>query len=103
MIQIDEIKQLILQSLVNVKQSEKVYQALAINDKTIVLGEGSPFDSIAFTNFAVSLEEKIEDAIGREFILRLEDIYEIDVPVTVDALALALASVLNSKNTNAKL
>ena len=65
----------ILESLENVRQSEPVYQDVALDEGTILLGPGTPFDSIAFTAFAVGLEEKIEKEAGIEFALEVAEIF----------------------------
>ena len=67
-------KELILDALENVKSSEDTYSDLDLNEKTVVLGRGGPFDSIAFTAFATDFEEKMEDETGSEFVLRVDEI-----------------------------
>ncbi len=69
------IQELILESLASVKESEPIYGDLTLNDATILLGSGSPFDSIAFTAFATGLEEKIEDETGEEYVLKVDEIF----------------------------
>ena len=69
------VKDIILSSLNHVKNSDAAYKTLELNAKTVVLGAGGPFDSIAFTAFAVDLEEKIEKEIGREYTLDLEKMF----------------------------
>ena len=69
------IQELILEALAVVKEAEPVYRNLALSDATVVLGSGSPFDSIAFTAFATNLEEKIEDETGEEYILKVDEIF----------------------------
>jgi len=70
----DRVKELMLKSLKSVKDSEDTYQNVDVNERTIVLGINSPFDSIAITAFITDLEENIEDATGSEYILKVDEI-----------------------------
>ena len=92
MIAKNEIKGLILEALQKVKESESVYQSLVLNDETILLGEGSWFDSIAFTHFVVGFEERMEDATGKEYTFEIDRFYEDHLPLTVARLAEQVAS-----------
>ena len=75
MITEQRVKKLTLESLKTIKDSEPTYQDLNLDDTTIVLGVGGPFDSIAFTAFATDLEEKLEDETGKVYVLNVEEIY----------------------------
>lgn len=70
------VKDWILASLKSVQEVEDVYKNLIFNDETVILGAGSPFDSIAFTAFATDLEEKIEDETGEELILKVDELFQ---------------------------
>ncbi|MDD5218857.1 MAG: hypothetical protein PHS88_12270 [Candidatus Omnitrophica bacterium] len=69
-----QIKEMILHALRNVKSADATYADVVINDKTVVLGAGSAFDSIAFTAFATELEETIEDAAGVDYAVNVDEI-----------------------------
>ncbi len=91
------IQELILESLASVKEAESVYRNLVLSDATIVLGSGSPFDSIAFTAFATSLEEKIEDETGEEYVLKVDEIFtgqDAEKGLSVRTLASRIAKLL---------
>ncbi len=74
MISEQRVRELMLESLKSVKDSDPSYRELELNDRTIVLGNGGSFDSIAFTAFATDLEEKIEDETGKEYVLKVDEI-----------------------------
>ena len=92
MITKNQIKGLILEALKNVKESESVYQSLELTDETILLGQGSWFDSIAFTHFVVGFEERMEDATGQEYVFELNQFYADQLPLTVARLAEQVAT-----------
>lgn len=76
MISESRVREWILASLKTVKDAEEIYKDLNLSDETVILGAGSPFDSIAFTAFATDLEEKIEDETGREYLLKVDEIFQ---------------------------
>ena len=92
MITKNQIKGLILEALKNVKESESVYKSLAVNDDTVLLGEGSFLDSIAFTHFVVGFEEKMEDATGQDYVFELDRLYDFKSSLTAAHLADKVAS-----------
>ena len=98
MISKSQIKGLILEALKNVKESEPVYQSLELNEETLLLGEGSLLDSIAFTHFVVGFEERMEDATGEEYVFQIEKFYG-EKPLTVTHLAHEIASQWQSQKT----
>ena len=76
----------------SVKDSDPVYKNWTLNEKTIVLGSQSPMDSIAFTAFVTSLEEKIEEAVKRPYALDLEKLYGEDDPERIHLKVTDIAS-----------
>lgn len=94
------LKELILQCLENVRQLSPSYQRMEINDNTMVLGAGSPLDSIAFAAFAADFEEKIEDEIGHEYALKVDEIYDLEEgrsSCTVREMAELVSELLSKK------
>lgn len=73
MISHQRIKELILESLKNIKNIDPIYKDLALQDDTVLLGAKAVMDSVAFTAFITDLEEKIEDETGKEYVLRIEE------------------------------
>ena len=99
MISKNQIQGLILEALKNVKESESVYRSLELNDDTILLGEGSMLDSIAFTHFVVGFEERMEDAMGQEYVFEINKFYEDQLPLSVARLAEQITLQSPSKRT----
>lgn len=97
MISKNKIKELILDALQNVKESESVYRSLELNNETVLLGEGSALDSIAFTHFVVGFEERMEDETGNEYAFELDKVYDFKSPLTVAQLADKTASQRTSQ------
>lgn len=91
MISEKKVCDLILESLQQVKAGDVVYKTWALNESTIVLGNQSQMDSVAFTAFVISLEEKIETTIGTSYELNLEKIYGKDDPENTNLSAIQLA------------
>lgn len=92
-----QICSLILESMRQIKESDAVYKNWVLNEDTVVLGGQSPMDSVAFTAFVISLEEKLEDALKRSYELNLEKIYGGDDPEKLNLSASHLASRIHSK------
>lgn len=78
MITEQRIKELIFESLRNVKDSDDVSEDFDLNNDTVLLGAGAVMDSIAYVSFTTDLEEKIEDEIGKEFVLKLHEIHDLN-------------------------
>ena len=102
MVSNDQIKTWVLASLKNVQANDATYAGIAVNDQTLVLGPGSPFDSIAFTAFATDLEEKIEDATGEPFVLKVDELFSRlkGRKMTAEAIALALPALIDSARSH---
>lgn len=91
MISEKDVLKTILESLQSVKDSESVYSDWQINESSVVLGAEGRMDSVAFTSFVISLEEKIESALGQPFTLDLQKIYGTDDPELFKITASELA------------
>ena len=96
------VKELIAEALEMVKQFDASYKSLKINDQTILMGDKSELESIAFTVFITQLEEKIEAETGTDYSLDVNDILREDSRATktqnisLEILAGALAKRLMS-------
>ncbi len=73
-----KVKEIICNSLKKVINSGIVPKKFAINDDTALIGMGGNLDSVAFVVFATEVEERIEEEIGREFILKLQEIHDLN-------------------------
>lgn len=49
---------------------------VVVHDDTVILGTGSPLDSLAFVTFITDLEDRISSETGKEFYLVLTEIHE---------------------------
>ena len=74
----DKVKKIIYDSLQRVFDSRIVPKRFPINEDTALIGMGGNLDSVAFVAFATDVEEHIEDEIGREFILKLQEIHDLN-------------------------
>jgi hypothetical protein len=54
-------------------------EAMPIRPETVLLGEGSPLDSIAFVTFVTEMEDRLSRQSGREVFISLEDIQALDI------------------------
>ena len=97
MVSENRVKELVLEALKSVKESEPAYQALELNDETMILGAESLLDSIAFTHFVVGFEEKMEDALGESYVFELQKIYDLNKPLTVASLSQVVAAQWQTK------
>ena len=96
------IKELIAESLEMVKQFDAAYKSLKVNDQTILMGDKSELESIAFTVFITQLEEKIEAETGLQFTLDVNEILKDDAraakksDIPLDVMAAAISKHLAS-------
>jgi len=92
-----QVKELIFRALEKIKTTEVVKEDFCISDDTILLGMKGVLDSISFVAFVTDLEEKIEDITGKECIIKLQEIHDLnegkDVLIVSDMTRL-LAQVL---------
>jgi hypothetical protein len=77
MIPEDRIKSWIVEALQEIKESDPAYTDVALNDQTVLVGATSPFDSVAFSFFAAALEERIEAEAGVEYVLQVDELYQL--------------------------
>jgi hypothetical protein len=69
---------LIVQALRRIQSSGIASADFEVNDDTVLLGMGSPVDSIAFVTLISDLEQCIERELGREFFLVMTDIHDLN-------------------------
>jgi len=97
----DMIRKCILDALKKVKDADPACQDWVLNESTIVLGEGSAMDSIAFTFFVTECEETIETETHHPFTFNLEDFHDNQdvgtIKLSVDQMAKTIAGKLASK------
>jgi acyl carrier protein len=78
MITEQKVRKIICESLQKILDSKMVPKEFPIDDDTPLIGRGGNLDSISFVAFATDVEERIEDEIGREFILKLQEIHDLN-------------------------
>jgi hypothetical protein len=71
--------QLIQQSFDSLQRSGLLEQAIQVGDGTVLLGAGSPLDSIAFVTFITDLEDRLNRETGQELYLVLGDIHNFNL------------------------
>ncbi len=78
MITEQKVRQIIHGSLQKIFDSGIVPEKFPVNDDTALIGMGGNLDSVAFVVFATDVEERVEEEIGREFILKLQEIHDLN-------------------------
>ncbi len=104
MITEQQVKSLILESISKVKNSKMVHENFDVNDNTALIGMKAVWDSIAFVGFTTDLEERIEDAIGKEVVLNLHEIHELNEDksvLKVGNLTKIVVQIINKKYADA--
>ena len=71
--------ELIVESLGKLKESEMLESDVELNKETIILGVGSPLDSIGFVTFVTDLEERISSEAKKDLYLVLNEINEFNI------------------------
>lgn len=99
------LKELIIKSVKKVKESGLIKKDFQLNDDTVLLGMWGVMDSIAFVTFVTDLEESIEEETGREFVVRLQEIHDLNQGKTaliVKDMARLLAKLMEKKSSDEK-
>lgn len=68
--------QMIQDSFTSLHRSGMLEQDLVIGQNTVILGAGSPLDSLAFVTFITDIEDRMCSETGREIYLVLSEILE---------------------------
>ena len=82
--------ELITASLEKLKKNDMLSKDVEVSDGLVLLGVGSPLDSIDFVVFTTDLEERISNEKKEDFYLVLSDIREFNISrplLSVAALA----------------
>lgn len=72
-------KSLIRASLDKLKNNDMLDKAQKFTDDMILLGVGSPLDSIGFVTFVTDLEERISTEANKDLYLVLNEIHEFNI------------------------
>ena len=73
------ISKLINESLSSLQRTGLIKQEVTIDKDTVLLGTGSPLDSIAFVTLVTDLEDRLNRETGQELSLVLNEIHEFNV------------------------
>jgi len=99
-----KIRRIIFKSLKRIVDSKIVPRDFDINDDTVLIGMGGNLDSISFVAFATDVEEQIEEVIDREFILKLQEIHDLNEgknALIVKDMVSLLAKIVNQQKKHA--
>ena len=83
------------------KTANLIDEAISVESSTLIIGEGSALDSIAFVSLITALEEKVSDFSGININIIIDRIPSIDVDnpqVTVEDVKLYILTLLHEKS-----
>jgi len=98
MLTLERALQLIQDSIVGLRRVGLIDADLTVTGNTVLLGIGSPLDSIAFVTFVTDVEERLNRETGQELYLVLTDIHDFNpesASLTGDMLARYLVNLMN--------
>jgi hypothetical protein len=91
--------QLVQEALDSLQRVGLLREAVVAQPETVLLGAGSPLDSIGFVTFITEMEDRMSREAQRELYLVLKDIHEFnaDSPyLSAGTLARYIAKISNS-------
>ena len=100
-----QVREIIFDSLQIIKDQHIVPKDFEVNENTVLIGMGGNLDSVSFVAFATDVEEKIEDKIGKEFIMRLQEIHDLNEgkdALVVKDMARLVTQLVNGAGSNVK-
>ena len=101
MITYDSALHLIQDSLSSLQRAGLMEQEIMVQDDTVLLGSGSPLDSIAFVTFVTELEDRLNrEENQEELFLVLQDIHDFNTAnsnLSVGTLAHYLVKLTEEK------
>lgn len=72
----EDVLNLIQESFDSLFDADMIKDRVEVSDNTVLLGSGSPLDSISFITLFSEIEDRISDLSGAEFYLVLSEIHE---------------------------
>jgi hypothetical protein len=63
----------------NLESAGLITSKIIVNEKTIIIGEGSILDSIGFVTLVTELEEKISEQLNKDVFFVIDEIQEFDL------------------------
>jgi len=73
--------ELIQETISGLQRSGLIANPVAVEGDTVLLGAGSPLDSLAFVTLIADLEERLNRKTGRDLSLVLTDLHEFNASV----------------------
>ncbi|MPN08572.1 hypothetical protein SDC9_155855 [bioreactor metagenome] len=74
-----QIRELIKESFDSLYEAGMIDNCVEACDNTVLIGNGSVFDSVAFVTLFMDLEDRIKDRTQKEIFLILTDIHDFNV------------------------
>ncbi|WP_378950563.1 hypothetical protein [Pelosinus sp. sgz500959] len=71
--------QILQDAFSSLHRSGMLEQEIKIKEETVILGAGSPLDSIAFVMFITDIEDRISSVAEKEIYLVLSEIHEFNI------------------------
>ena len=100
-----QIKKIIFESLNAIIDSKMVPKSFEVNDDTVLIGMGGNLDSVSFVAFVTDVEEKIEEEIDQEFVIKLQEIHDLNEgknALVVHDMSRLLTKIINKNKIHAK-
>ena len=72
------LKKIITSSLEKLKKEKSIPKNVKINENTILLGDNSICDSIAFVTFLTYCEEEIKIKFKQNFVIKMNEIHDLN-------------------------
>lgn len=93
---IEESMQIIQETLDSLSNSGMMQEKIKVEKNTVILGKGSPLDSITFVIFITDLEERLCEKTGKDCYFVIDEIGSFDINnpyLSVDAIANYMVSL----------
>lgn len=93
---IEESMQVIQETLDSLMNSGMIQEKINVEQNTVILGKGSPLDSITFVTFITELEDRISQTTGSDFYFVIDEIGSFDINnpyLSVEAIANYIVNV----------
>jgi acyl carrier protein len=98
MITEDRVRSIIFDSLQKLLRDDSRVESPPVGAATRLIGAGGVLDSIAFIDLVTEVEEQVEQEIGREFVLRLQELHDLNENkdfLTVGDMARLLTQIIS--------
>jgi hypothetical protein len=96
----EDALQIIKDTLDSLQRSGLIEPGHVLDRNTVLLGPGSPLDSLAFVTFIADMEERLNQRTGKDVALIVEKIHEFNAGadyLNVEALARYVASEIGAE------